>query len=411
MTTKLYIDSRFIKSLRELETLVDEVGDDPANPIRKQLIAAACDGVLEQWLKEDSYNKKNQYLQIKKERMASLEGDNERWKLIKKILTGKDSNFSLNLRDMLELVSTPSENQLDKLYGGEISHLEFKIKCKEMIDEKVTLILMGKTQKLDMNKQCVQTIGFDISPKGKKIKMLELFIDGDKKPLWQTELNGHLYSVGNVNFKMVLVKGGSFSMSTLNVYGEEGQHKTTLTDYYIGETVVTQGLWKAVLGENPSKFQGDDKCPVENFSWDQCQKFLKELNRLTGKIFRLPREAEWEFAARGGLQSKDCKYAGSNEIKEVAWYSKNSGNKTHPVKQKKPNEFGIYDMSGNVFECCQIHRGRDSYGDRMNQYRYRGGSYKEWEKYCEITYIKNSDYCEDYGPEIGIRLAMDGEEK
>lgn len=169
------------------------------------------------------------------------------------------------------------------------------------------------------------------------------------------ELN---FSVGGVPFKMIRVEGGSFLMGSTSEQGsdsyddEKPAHRVSLDDYYIGETVVTQDLWRAVMGDNPSHFKGGS-LPVEYVSWDDCQEFLKQLNRKTGKTFRLPTEAEWEYAARGGRKSQGLKYAGSNDIDEVAWYDGNSGNKTHPVKQKAANELGLYDMSGNVREWCQ----------------------------------------------------------
>ena len=132
---------------------------------------------------------------------------------------------------------------------------------------------------------------------------------------------------------------------------EKPAHQVTLSDYYIGETEVTQALWKAVMGTNPSNFKGDSN-PVEKVSWNDCQEFIRKLNSLTGRTFRLPTEAEWECAARGGNQSKGYKYSGSNKIKDVAWYDGNSKDKTHAVKTKPSNELGLYDMSGNVNEWC-----------------------------------------------------------
>ena len=171
------------------------------------------------------------------------------------------------------------------------------------------------------------------------------------------------FEANGVSFTMIPVEGGTFTMGATSEMeddpydGEKTTQQVTLSSYYIGETEVTQALWKAVMGYNPSSFKGDD-LPVEKVSWDDCQTFISKLNALTGKRFRLPTEAEWEFAARGGNQSRHTPYSGSSRIDDVAWYKDNSGGKTHPVKTKQPNELGIYDMTGNVLEWCQ-----DRYGD------------------------------------------------
>ena len=171
------------------------------------------------------------------------------------------------------------------------------------------------------------------------------------------------FNVKGVSFKMVKVDGGTFTMGATAEQGKDAHdkerpvHQVTLTDYYIGQTQVTQALWKAVMGDNPSYYKGDN-LPVEKVSWYDCQTFIKKLNgllsdQLGGMRFALPTEAQWEFAARGGNKSKGYKYAGSNNIDDVAWYNDNSSVKTHPVAQKQPNELGLYDMSGNVWEWCQ----------------------------------------------------------
>ena len=161
-----------------------------------------------------------------------------------------------------------------------------------------------------------------------------------------------------ISIEMVKVEAGTFMMGATSEMqdpfdDEKPVHQVTLTnDYYMGKYEVTQALWQAVMGSNPSKFKGDD-LPVEQVSCDDCQEFISKLNRMTGRKFRLPTEAEWEYAARGGKKSRGYQYSGSSNISDVAWYGGNSGSKTHPVGMKQANELGIYDMTGNVNEWCQ----------------------------------------------------------
>ncbi len=148
-----------------------------------------------------------------------------------------------------------------------------------------------------------------------------------------------------VDFGMVTVAGGKFMM------GEKREVEAVVDTFKIAKYEVTQAQWNMVMPSNPSPIKGDD-LPVYNVSWNDVKTFISKLNDMTGRNYRLPKEAEWEFAARGGVMSKDFQYSGSNNLDEVGWYRDNSNAKPHPVGTKKPNELGIYDMTGNVSEWC-----------------------------------------------------------
>ena len=246
-----------------------------------------------------------------------------------------------------------------------------------------------------------------------------------------------LYNLNGVSFSMVLVKGCSFWMgahckkkgvfkkypdTSISNFDEDAGseespvHKVTLSNYYIGETVVTQALWKVVMGNNPSYSLGDD-LPVEMVSRKECMEFIEKLNKLIGVNFRLPTEAEWELAARGGASSQRYRYSGSNEIDAVAWYRDNSDGKTHPVMGKKANELGLFDMSGNVWEWCE-----DNYCDYNDEeqtnpcmknhdvFRHgssfvlRGGGFDSLSKNCRSTYRTMN--VSERNCNIGFRLVL-----
>lgn len=227
------------------------------------------------------------------------------------------------------------------------------------------------------------------------------------------------FTVNGVSFTMVAVKGGTFTMGATSeqtgaASDESPTHLVTLSDYYIGETEVTQELWQAVMGSNPSNFTGNLQRPVEMVSWNDCQTFITKLNALTGETFSLPTEAEWEYAARGGNKAQGYLYSGSNTIGDVAWYTSNSSSTTHPVKTKQSNELGIYDMSGNVWEWCADWYGSysssaqtDPVGPSSGSYRVlRGGGWFNNATYCRVAFRYRYAPAFVYHNLGGLRLSL-----
>lgn len=228
-----------------------------------------------------------------------------------------------------------------------------------------------------------------------------------------TSQNGNrVFNICGVEFIMVYVEGGTYVMGSDDIGSAKPVHKVTLSDYYIGETEVTQKLWEVVMGSNPAKIKGKH-CPVENVSWNDCQEFIGKLNELTGENFCLPTEAQWEFAARGGNYSKGYKYSGSNDIDAVAWCWRNSYEMIHPVGTKLANELGIYDMSGNVREWCSDWYGEylsvaltDPTGPLSGSYRVnRGGGWNYDSANCRCAYRSSNTPTHTYN-NLGLRLAL-----
>ena len=254
-------------------------------------------------------------------------------------------------------------------------------------------------------------------------------------PAVATSTRPATYTVRGVSFTMIPVEGGTFTMGATAEQGSDARdnekpaHQVTLSSYSIGQTEVTQELWQAVMGSNPSEFKGNN-LPVEQVSWDDCQTFISKLNQLTGQNFRLPTEAEWEYAARGGNRSKGYKYAGSNSLNDVAWFWQNSGDsyltgewdwnsiksnncKTHPVATKWPNELGLFDMSGNVGELCQDWVGSYSTTSQTNPTGpasgsnrvHRGGCWYGIARGCRVSY-RYYFTPSNTGNFLGLRLAL-----
>lgn len=243
-----------------------------------------------------------------------------------------------------------------------------------------------------------------------------------------------VFTVNGVSFTMIPVEGGTFTMGATEEQSEWAldvelpTHEVTLSSFSIGETEVTQELWLAVMGENPSYFTGDLNRPVENVSWNNCQTFISKLNEMTGKEFRLPTEAEWEYAARGGNRGHGYVFSGCNwdDLNDYAWNITlipnpwpdpmvlgENGYWTYPVATKKPNELGIYDMSGNVWEWCSDKYGSYSgeaqtnpTGDESGIFRInRGGSFKYDGTYCRVS-KRSWIYPSLKGDDSGLRLAL-----
>ena len=236
------------------------------------------------------------------------------------------------------------------------------------------------------------------------------------------------YYANGVAFQMVEVRGGTFTMGATSEQGSDAKsdekpaHKVTLSDYYIGKTEVTQALWEAVMGKTLSRIASEygwdtcglgDNYPMYYISWDDCKAFISKLNALTDKRFRMPTEAEWEYAARGGSKSRGYRYSGSNRLGNVAWYGDNSDVETHEVGTKSPNELGLYDMSGNVWEWCSDWYGDYSSASQANPkgpdsgtYRVcRGGSWCFNASLCRCSY-RSGGVPDDRYRNIGLRLCL-----
>lgn len=252
-----------------------------------------------------------------------------------------------------------------------------------------------------------------------------------------TDADIETFTVKGVTFKMVKVEGGTFMMGAApnqeaEAYDDEKpHHRVTLSTYYIGQTEVTQALWQAVMGKSLTQIANENgwktygvgnNYPMYYVSWDDVQIFLRKLNALTGRTFCLPTEAQWEFAARGGNKSKGYKYAGSNNLGTVAWYGQwneetydngNRGEHTHSVATKQPNELGLYDMSGNVWERCQDWYGNytqvsvtnpkgPSSGSRRVR---RGGSWFNVAQVCRSSF-RDDDFPDNRSGNVGLRLVL-----
>ena len=329
-----------------------------------------------------------------------------------------------------ELYRNPErlKNLIGDLYGGEerVKRLFRRALVEEKLSVKVYEIAQKpKNERLPFyNRLASQFAEGNYWPVEFGLKVVGSLVTGLTGEVLegaQPESQNRLIQVGNVQFEMVYVKGGTFRMGATEEQGEDAfdrekpVHRVSLSSYLIGKHEVTQALWEEVMGSNPSRNKQGGDYPVVNVSWYDCQEFIQKLNTRTGLEFRMPTEAEWEYAARGGNRSKGYKYAGSDNLDEVGWYGGNSDYHTYPVGQKKPNELGLYDMSGNVWEWCQDWFGAYSSEAQTNpagpqsgkwgRRVLRGGSGWSLARSCRVSFRFNFDPGSRY-VSGGLRLVL-----
>ena len=407
----LLLRGAYLTKIEQLRSLLNDVSVTNSDDFREELLSALRDGALASWCDKRGFALTG---------IDMSADDKPLYETIVKKITGKtdfkaaDKAFVGNFAEPLKEDDIKFDDDILKITIHPIkpTNDKFKFVLKNKKGEKIS-----NSKEIDWKDKTKNTsvqLTFDI--KGSDKIDFELWVNESEKV--KTNPFVTPFTVKGVTFKMILVNHGTFTMGSTLEKPKTLAHKVTISkDYYMGETPVTQALWQAVMGDNPSEFKGDNN-PVENVSWNDCQEFINKLNRLTGRKFRLPTEAEWEFAARGGNKSNHTQYAGSSDIDEVAWCKSNSGGKTHPVAQKKPNELGLYDMSGNVREWCNDRYDADYYakspstdpqgpkfGDNCVM---RGGAHSTSLKLCRLS-CRDFDYFNYYNnpdKDTGLRLAL-----
>ena len=459
MNAVLYIEDSYVTSWNQLcDILPSELS--PGTTIYDELLTSFLDGMLENWLEEEDGKCKeiaNEVKNIDKKQSNSIiikqlidifskYIDKKKYPDKKIAVSPPEFKRYLSLEKIkCNLRTTDIDNfeefSIDSDFRENVV-FEFPFSINEVENESFTCEIYDgesvlSTFDINLRDLRIGTKVFSSRIKFSKEKKYNLMLVSNGSQIFRTSINlidskktkdsgdeskkileYETIDVNGVRFKMIHVKGGTFMMGatpeqTGYAFSDESPaHEVRLSDFSIGEMQVTQGLWKAVMGSNPSRFKGKN-LPVENVSWDDCQEFIRKLNEKTKRNFRLPTEAEWEYAARGGNKSQGYKYAGSNNLDEVAWYVENSGNKTQEVGLKKPNELGLYDMSGNVWEWCndwfddyssstQINpQGPSSGSLRVN----RGGSWYNSARHCRVSSRGSHTPGFRYGY-LGLRLAQ-----
>lgn len=450
MSSILYIGNDYCYTLEQLQDYFRHISSDQ-DVLYNELLTLQRDGLIVQWLEEGTETEKALAKRIKG--LTKNLTNKEVMENLAEILTNKNKNFNVNFLSYLELkevtYALTEFKQMDVAFksirNGDVinmmeehlngtMHLRLKFKIlkreKESFNLKATLslhqqVIHEETSCLHLNNEFSgkeRLLDFCIPAhklqNGVETYMLE--VKSESQVLFSAKVSlciPDVFTLNGVRFKMIKVEGGTFKMgSPINdpddySGDEKPQHDVTLKEFYIGETVVTQALWKSVMKVNPSSFTGEDELPVEFVLYDEITGFLAQLNdklkdQLHGMKFALPTEEQWEFAARGGVKSKGYKYSGSNDIDQVAWYDNNSNSCTHPVRKKAPNELGIYDMSGNVWEWCDSYW-RENYNANPDSSRRvtRGGSWYNSARCCRVAWRFN--FAPDFRDNnIGFRLVL-----
>lgn len=342
-------------------------------------------------------------------------------------------HIAIGLIMLLAAITTMAQN---------VSNVQFERKGKELVitydldaksDVRVSLSIDSGATYSGYIEGLSGDVGAGVKPgTGKRILAYDLpqlrFVPEEMNDqiVFRVEVDDGTFTVtvGNVNIKLIPVEGGTFTMGCTKpaagsyYYKEElPTHEVTLSSFYIAQYEVTQQLWQAVMDTNPAHFSGENM-PVESISWNDAQLFIMRLSQMTGYRFRLPTEAEWEYAARGGQKSKGNIYAGAADVALCGWYCVNSNNHTHPVGQLQPNELGLYDMSGNVWEWCSDWLGTYSAEPQTNPLGpkdglnrvVRGGSISSPSYGCRVS--DRSGQLPEYGYEFyGMRLVLDSIKK
>lgn len=454
----IYINDTICSSLKQLRNIVAEVLV-PGTPLYEDILTLQRDGELARWLSEGDSEDEVKISKMLNDLPIDI-SNSELMNRLKKIFVGDAQeilkpHFS-NYIELQQIRCMANDSEVEIIYEPTKynillkNHPHYSKQYKEGDTLKVydgyvrrqsgkecwiKLFLDFKITKTDNEEIVIYFHGTHILPlKGKSVGQIvtiesnpymfitdhafDLTIEKERIGIVILNEAEKKVKVGDVEIEMVHVEGGSFTMGATaeqgsDAYSEEKpKHQVTLGHFQIGKYEVTQELWHAVMSNNPSRFKGANR-PVEQVSWDDCQDFICKLNHLTNSHFRLPTEAEWEYAARGGKQSRGFKYAGSNNLGSVAWYDSNSGHETHPVGQKLPNELGLYDMSGNVLEWCQDWY--DNYNSnsqtnpmgpsngpgRVN----RGGSWDGYAGWCRSSY-RNTTTPSLRLSYLGLRLAL-----